>query len=69
MARDPRISFITHEDGLTTISASGLGEDVSLHVKDRGGIILWNGWKSPSFVKNGETIGEGLAFAPVRGLA
>lgn len=69
MARDPRISFISHEDGLTTISASGLGEDVSLHVKDHGGIILWNGWKSPSFVKNGEAIGDGLAFAPVKGLA
>jgi hypothetical protein len=69
MARDPRVSSITHEDGLTTVSASGLGEDVSLHVKDRGGIVLWNGWKSPSFVKNGETIEEGLAFAPVKDLA
>ena len=69
MARDPRVSSISHEDGLTTISASGLGVDVSLHVKDHGGIILWNGWKSPTFVKNGETIGEGLAFAPVRDLA
>lgn len=69
MARDPRVSFISHEDGLTTISAAGLGEDVSLHVKDHGGIILWNGWKSPSFVKNGETPGEGLAFAPVQGQA
>lgn len=69
MARDPRVSFISHEDGLTTISASGLGEDVNLHVKDHGGIILWNGWKSPSFVKNGEELGDGLAFAPVKGLA
>ena len=69
MARDPRISFISHEDGLTTVSAAGLGEDVNLHVKDHGGIILWNGWKSPSFVKNGESAGEGLAFAPVKGLA
>lgn len=69
MARDPRISFISHEDGLTTISASGLGEDVSLHIKDHRGIILWNGWKSPSFVKNGEPVGDGLAFAPVKGLA
>jgi len=69
MARDPRVSFISHEDGLTTISASGLGEDVNLHVKDHGGIILWNGWKSPSFVKNREELGDGLAFAPVKGLA
>lgn len=69
MARDPRISFISHEDGLTTVSAAGLGEDVSLHVKDYGGIVLWNGWKSPSFVKCGETPGEGLAFAPVQGRA
>lgn len=69
MARDPRISFISHEDGLTTISAAGLGEDVNLHVKDHGGIILWNGWKSPSFVKNGEAIGDGLAFAPVEARA
>ena len=66
MARDPRVSFISHEDGLTTISAAGLGEDVNLHVKDHGGIVLWNGWKSPSFVKNGEELGDGLAFAPVR---
>ena len=69
MARDPRISFIAHEDGLTTVSAAGLGEDVSLHIKDHGGIVLWNGRKSPSFVKNGESAGEGLAFAPVQGRA
>ena len=69
MSRDPRVSFISHEDGLTTISAAGLGMDVSLHVKDYGGIVLWNGWKSPSFVKCGETPGDGLAFAPVQGRA
>lgn len=69
MARDPRVSCISHEDGLTTVSAAGLGVDVNLHVKDHGGIILWNGWKDPSFVKNGESAGEGLAFAPVEDLA
>ena len=69
MARDPRISFIAHEDGLTTISASGLGEDVSLHVKDHGGIVLWNDGRKPTFVKNGEELGDGLAFAPVEARA
>lgn len=69
MARDPRISFISHEDGLTTISASGLGEDVSLHVKDHGGIVVWNDGRKPTFVKNGEELGDGLAFAPVEARA
>jgi hypothetical protein len=39
------------------------------HVSVTWGVDLWNGWKSPSFVKNGEELGDGLAFAPVEARA
>ena len=69
MAQDPNIAYITHEDGLTTFSVGVIGNDVNLHVKDHGGIVVWNDGRKPTFVKNGEELGDGLAFAPVEARA
>lgn len=69
MAEDPNIAYITHEEGLTTFSVGVIGNDVNLHVKDHGGIVVWNDGRKPTFVKNGEEIGDGLAFAPVEARA
>lgn len=69
MARDSRIEFITHEDGLTTVSIGVIGNDVNLHVRDHGGIVLWKDGRKPTFVKYGETLDGGLAFAPAWGRA
>lgn len=69
MAQDPNIAYITHEEGLTTFSVGVIGNDVNLHVKDHGGIVVWNDGRKPTFVKNGEELGDGLAFAPVEARA
>lgn len=69
MAQDPNIAYITHEEGLTTFSVGVIGNDVNLHVKDHGGIVIWNDGRKPTFVKNGEELGDGLAFAPAEARA
>ena len=39
------------------------------HVSVSWGIVLWNDGRKPTFVKNGEELGDGLAFAPVEARA
>lgn len=41
----------------------------AIATEDHGGIVVWNDGREPTFVKNGEGLGDGLAFAPVEARA
>lgn len=41
----------------------------AIATEDHGGIVVWNDGRKPTFVKNGEELGDGLAFAPVEARA
>lgn len=65
LVEDPRVASVEHERGFTTVTVEKTGKDICFHIRDRGGIVVWNDGKQPTFVKFGDRIGDNLMFAPV----